>query len=265
MECHMTFVGTATLILEVGGLRFITDPVFDPPGTPLVLGKTGLVTYTALREPALAVDQVGAIDAVLLSHDHHGDNLDRTGRTLLPRAGRVVTTPAGSRRLSRRGLDNVQGLEPWEDIELHKDGFHVRVTAMPARHGPPLTRWLTGDVTGFLLEWSGQEDGALYISGDTRLYSGIHRIAERYRIGTAILHLGAARFAATGPLRYSMSGDEAAAVARLLEASRVIPVHYDGWTHFRENVDAVKNSFRRAGLAARLLWPLRGEAMALSV
>jgi hypothetical protein len=47
------------------------------------------------------------------------------------------------------------------------------VTATPARHGPPLSRPITGDVIGFALGWGGQEHGVLWISGDTVLYDGV--------------------------------------------------------------------------------------------
>lgn len=47
----------------------------------------------------VSIDDLGPIDAVLLTHDHHADNLDDLGRALLPAAGVVVTTTSGARRL----------------------------------------------------------------------------------------------------------------------------------------------------------------------
>jgi hypothetical protein len=61
-------------------------------------------------------------------------------------------------------------------------------------HGPPLSRLLTGDVTGFALRWDGQRDGVLWISGDTVLYDAVRQVADRLRVGTALLHLGGVRF-----------------------------------------------------------------------
>jgi hypothetical protein len=49
------------------------------------------------------------VDAVLLSHDQHDDNLDAVGRALLPVAGAVVTTTPGAKRLGREA----RGLAPW--------------------------------------------------------------------------------------------------------------------------------------------------------
>src|SRR5919202_6513555 len=85
-------VGGPTAVLEFAGLRWLTDPAFSPPGEY----AGGLVKTTG---PALAADAVGSIDVVLLSHDHHSDNLDPEGRELLTQAGTVLTTPAGAARL----------------------------------------------------------------------------------------------------------------------------------------------------------------------
>jgi hypothetical protein len=110
---------------------------------------------------------------VLLSHDHHGDNLDDAGRALLPSAGIVLTTTAAASRLG----GNAVGLTPRQTTTIgDSSGAHpaVAVTATPARHGPPLSRAIAGDVVGFALGWEGQEHGVLRISGDTVLYEGIH-------------------------------------------------------------------------------------------
>ena len=56
---------------------------------------------TKTTGPAVAAEEIGPIDAVLLPHDQHGDNLDRSGRALLTHAGVVLTTPEGAGRLGR--------------------------------------------------------------------------------------------------------------------------------------------------------------------
>ena len=78
----------------------------------------------------------------------------------------------------------------------------------------------------------GQEDGVLWISGDTVLFGGLREVAERLRIDTAVLHLGGVRFPVTGPLRYSMTARQAVELCGLLDARTVVPVHYEGWSHF---------------------------------
>ena len=87
--------GGPTTLIEIGGLRLLTDPTFDDVrdyelGPGLVLSKT-------LPSP-ISADEIGAVDAVLLSHDQHPDNLDVAGRAYLGQAPKVsrLPTPRGT-------------------------------------------------------------------------------------------------------------------------------------------------------------------------
>jgi L-ascorbate metabolism protein UlaG (beta-lactamase superfamily) len=95
-------------------------------------------------------------------------------------------------------------------------------------------------VVGFALAWEGKENGALWITGDTVLYDGVRQVADRLQVDTALLHLGCVRFPVTGPVRYSMTAREAVELCRLVRPRTVIPVHYEGWTHFRQGRGAIK-------------------------
>jgi L-ascorbate metabolism protein UlaG (beta-lactamase superfamily) len=89
-DLRITHIGGPTLLITVGGWRLLTDPTFDPPGRKYNFGwGTGSMK---LAGPSVAPAELGRIDAVLLTHDHHDDNLDSSGRALLPSAGVVVTT-----------------------------------------------------------------------------------------------------------------------------------------------------------------------------
>lgn len=241
MDVRLTHIGGPTVLIEFAGWRLLTDPTFDPAGGKYRFGwGTG---STKLAAPAIAAEEIGEIDAVLLSHDHHDDNLDAAGRALLPRAGTVVTTEAGAKRLG----GNARGLAPWASLELTAAGKPtITVTATPCRHGPPLSRPLVGDVVGFALRWDGQEHGVLWISGDTVLYDGVREVADRLDVGTAMIHLGGVRFPVTGPLRYTMTADEAVELCGLLRPETVVPIHYEGWRHFRQG----REQFEAALVAA---------------
>lgn len=66
------------------------------------------------------------------------------------------------------------------------------------------------------------------------------------------------RFGISGPLRYTFNGAEAARAAKLLQADTIVPLHYDGWEHFREPRDQADAAFGKAGLAERVRWLPRG-------
>ena len=65
------------------------------------------------------------------------------------------------------------------------------------------------------------------------------------------MHLGGVRFPLTGPIRYTMRARHVAAVCDLVQPHTTIPVHYEGWSHFREGHAAAQSALARAGEAVR--------------
>jgi len=242
-DVRITHIGGPTVLIEVEGWRPLTDPTFDPPGRRYFFGWGTM--SRKVTGPAIAASDLAPIDAVLLTHDHHGDNLDAAARTMLPSAGVVVTTIPGARRLG----GNARGLEPRATTRLETPARPpIEITATPCRHGPPLTHRLVGDVIGFALRWDAQDHGVLWISGDTVLYDGVRQVADRLRVDLALLHLGGVRFPVTGPARYTMTAQDAVELCGILRPRTAIPVHYEGWTHFRQGREAIERTFcDRAG------------------
>ncbi len=238
---RLTHIGGPTVLIEAGGWRLLTDPTFDPAE-----GKYSFGWGTGSRKlagPAVGVAELGEIDAVLLSHDQHDDNLDKAGRALLPSAGTVVTTASGAKRLG----GNARGLAAWETTRLEAPGTEaIEITATPCRHGPPLSRPIVGEVAGFALRWQGQQHGVLWISGDTVLYDGLREVADRLEVDAALIHLGGVRFPISGPLHYTMTAAQAIELCGLLGPRTVIPIHYEGWKHFRQGRDAIEAEFAAA-------------------
>ena len=256
---RVTHIGGPTTLIEIGGRRLLTDPTFDEPGRRYNFGWG--TSSRKVAGPAIPSSALGSIDAVLLSHDHHDDNLDAAGRALLPSAGVVVTTASGARRLGGGAV----GLAPWEKTKLEAPGWStIEITATPCRHGPPLSHALVGDVIGFALAWDGN---GVWISGDTVLFDGVRAVAERLEIATMIVHLGGVRFPVTGPLRYTMTAEQAAELLGELRPRTAIPVHYEGWAHFREQRDAIEPVFARAAAPVRdsIRWLPIGTAETVDV
>lgn len=247
-------IGGPTALIELGGLRLLTDPTFDPPGSYPV----GTRVLTKTVGPAMRPEQLPPIDAVLLSHDQHPDNLDAAGRSLLARCPMVLTTPAGAARLAGRPT----GLTPWETNELTRpDGEVLTVTAVPARHGPEGCETVTGDVTGFML--SGPGLPTVYVSGDNASLDHVAEIAAAFpRVDVAVLFAGAARTAVM-EADLTLSSDNAARAAQLLGRPEVVPVHVEGWQHFTQGPAEVSESFRRAGLGDQLVTLSAGETFNL--
>jgi L-ascorbate metabolism protein UlaG (beta-lactamase superfamily) len=261
---RLTHVGGPTVLIELGGWRLLTDPTFDPAGGSYRFGfGTG---SRKVAGPALAPEDLGEIDAVLLSHDQHDDNLDTAGRAWLPAAGTVVTTAPGAGRLRDEGIADARGLEAWERTTLSAPGKEaLTVTATPCRHGPPLSRPIVGAVAGFAVALaSGGADGAssspagdsdragapdhadVWISGDTVLYDGVREVGGRLAsVDVALIHLGGVRFPISGPLRYTMDAAEAAELVAVVDPRVAVPIHYEGWAHFREPAARARGELSR--------------------
>ena len=250
-DVRLTHIGGPTVLIEVGDWRLLTDPTFDPPGRRYFFGWGTM--SRKLAGPAVAATELPPIDAILLSHDHHGDNLDPAGRALLPAAGAIVTTVSGAKRLG----GSARGLAPWQTTRLEApDRTPIDITATPCRHGPPLSHPIVGDVIGFALRWDGQEDGVLWVSGDTVLYDGVREVADRLQVDTALLHLGGVRFGVSGPVRYTMTARDAVELCGLVRPRTAIPIHYEGWKHFRQGRDAIEREWAAApeDVRGRIRW-----------
>lgn len=249
---QVTRIGGPTMLVELDGWRILIDPTFDPPGRryAFALGTSSVKT----RGPALTPEQVGRVDVVLVSHDHHADNLDDAGRALLSDALHVVTTRSGGKRL---GLPPSHGLNTDQSVLLEAPGREpIRVTATPARHGPALSRPIVGDVIGFTVRRQSHARNNLWVTGDTVLTRQLRSLARYMHVDVAIVNAGGVRFGATGPLEYTMTGRHAVRLVTELQPTIAIPAHYDGWSHFRDGETGMRAAIREAPLevSQRFRW-----------
>jgi L-ascorbate metabolism protein UlaG (beta-lactamase superfamily) len=255
----LRLIGGPTALISYGGLRFLTDPTFDPPGEYQVPGVA--LVLRKLTAPAAQIDELEPIDAVLLSHDHHFDNLDRAGREMLARAGRVLTTDEGAERLE---ADATQ-LRPGDSVELERPGGgSIEVIAVRADHGPPEVAPKNGPVIGFVLR--GGDLPTLYISGDNASTEVVSEIVTvQGPIEFAVLFAGGAEVPERwGPGAYlTLTPEAAVEAARLLAGTTIIPVHQEGWAHFSFGPGELRRAFVEAGLDDRLRDVAPGEQVAL--
>ena len=267
----ITNIGTATALIHLGEpsspsrINLITDPVFNPGGTQIEY--RGLVIKKS-DSPALTLDHLPPIDAVLLSHEDHPDNLDELGRRLLD-GRRVFTTRDGAFQLAPR--PGVRGLKNWETVCLDLGGEgearKLEVTATPCKHLPG------GEVVGFIISspdgaFGTQPDGrpnAIYFSGDTIHLEELGKMKEKYHIAVAMLNIGKATVSLPGggadgggPLQITMGGDQAAQLAKDIGADVIVPLHFESWSHFTESGAELANDFAKAGVENKVLWLKRG-------
>jgi L-ascorbate metabolism protein UlaG (beta-lactamase superfamily) len=240
---RITLIGGPTALIEIDGFRLLTDPTFDPPRSY----QLPHVKLEKLSGPALGAEAIGEVDAVLLSHDQHADNLDDSGRSFLSSAKRVLTTVAGAKRLGGR----VEGLAPWAVTELiGAGGRSLTITATPARHGPAGIEPFSGDVIGFVVSSANANNRPIYISGDTVWYDGVAEVAKRFNAGLVLPFAGAAQ--TRGPFHLTMDTNDTVETARAFPDSVVVPLHTDGWAHFSQSGADLRATFDMLGFGSRL-------------
>ena len=252
---QLTYVGGPTALLDLGGVRLLTDPTFGAASTEFA---TPTYVLRKTEGPALTPAQIGRIDVVLLSHDHHFDNLDADGRRVLSDAHVVVTTIAGAGRLGGRSV----GLAPWESHDIRTAaGAVLRITATPARHGPEGGD--RGPVIGFMLTVPASSDPVVYVTGDTVWFDGVAEVARRLHPDVVVLFGGAGRVSEAGPEPLTFTAAEAVILSRAFAPALIVPLHFEGWAHFTEGRADIEAAFAAAHMQEHLRWPVAGRPLEL--
>ncbi|WP_067965466.1 MBL fold metallo-hydrolase [Nocardiopsis trehalosi] len=256
------FIGNATVILRWDDLTVLTDPNFLHRGQFAYLGK-GLVSRRR-TDPALRVDGLPRLDAVLLSH-LHGDHFDRVARRGLDHGLPVVTTPQAARRLRRHGFGESVGLDVWGDWGLAAGSTWMRVHAVPGRHGPRPFHRLLPPVMGSVVEFGPTGGGAeirIYVTGDTVMFDGVHEIPRRHPgIDLTLVHLGGTTL--PGGVMVTMDDRQGVELVEAVDPRTVSPIHYDDYGVFRSPLSAFTARLRRHGLGGRLRLLEKGTAIPL--
>jgi len=160
-SASLTFVGTATTVLRLGGFTLLTDPNFLHRGQRAYLGK-GLWTKR-LTEPALQPTQLPALDSILLSH-LHADHWDRIATRTLDRDTPVITTQAAARAPARA---RARGASARGTSARRRGSSRARARPPLARSGPlrPASRRPRAGLSGGGPLWAADD-------GDSRGHPG---------------------------------------------------------------------------------------------
>ncbi len=192
-------IGHSTHLVSIGGRRFLTDPWFHDPAYGSLVHGAG---------PAVDAENVGPLDAVLITHEHP-DHADFRAIDRLDKRALVVAATERLASLARRcGFSAVLVLRPWENVHVGA----VAVHAVPALHDCY--------EIGFVLVGAAHR---IYFAGDSRLHPDLPEIAERFQPDWAILPVDGTRIRWEEPS--VMTPADAVIAARQLGVRGVIPSH----------------------------------------
>jgi L-ascorbate metabolism protein UlaG (beta-lactamase superfamily) len=111
---------------------------------------------------------------------------------------------------------------------------------------------VSGEVAGFVIQRLNNSGPAVYVTGDTVWYERVAEVARRLSVAAIVLFAGAARVKARGPEALTMTHEDALATAAAFPDALIFPVHHNGWEHFSESQQTLKDAFAQAGVIHRL-------------
>ena len=252
----VVWLGHSSYFVIFAGKRILIDPVFSPYAPPVSFSTqafSGTILY--------AVDDMPAIDVLLITHDHW-DHLDHATVTALKdKVGQVLVPLGVGAHLEHWGYasERVREADWYEELQL--DGS-LTIHLIPARHYSG--RWLTRNKTlwsGFVLESPTQR---ILFSGDTGYGPHFKELGQRFG-GFDLAALDMGQYDPRWP-HIHMTPEEAAQAAEDLQAKALLPAHVGRfniarhtWTEPFERISAASE-----GKRYRLLTPQIGEPLAVS-
>ena len=235
----VTWVGHSTLLVQMGHVTFLTDPTWSSTASPVALGPRRFV------EPGLRMEDLPAVDFVVVSHNHY-DHMDLdTLRTLADKGTRIFVPLGNAGTLRSAGIVNVEELDWWQQRSVKRVAIHC----VPARH------WSRrGLFDGDRALWSGwvvvAEDRRFYFAGDTGAFAGFAEIGDRLGpFDLAAVPIGAYEPQAMMKPAH-LNPEEAVAAATAARAAKSVAVHFGTFDLSDEPIDEPPKRFRAASLAA---------------
>lgn len=228
----VTYIGHATLLLELGGARFLTDPNFD--------SKLGRI-LPRVSPPGIALERLPALDAILLTHAH-ADHLSFDSIERLPRTIPLFAPPVVAKWLRRLGYGHAIDLAPGETVSVANVTVHAAsATHRGNRYG--YDRWRSS-ANMYLLD----ADETVFFAGDTALVGDTHHLVERTlwakqrELDLALLPIGYAPWWKPGFRRGHLTHDDALTLFERLRARVLVPYH---WGTFRHVTATAHDAIRR--------------------
>ena len=254
---RIQLVRNSTLLIEIGGLKLLLDPMLDPAGArPPVEDTPNQKRNPLVDLPGPAPRYVEGIDAALITHTH-ADHLDATAIELMPWGLPLVVQPEDEAALRGHGFTEVTPVRG-----EHALPGGVTVTRTAGRHGTGEIGAALAPVSGFVLRAPGEP--VLYVAGDTIWCDEVAEALREHAPEVVVVNASGARFTEGDPI--VMTTADVLETARAAPAAQVIAVHLEAINHCLETREELAEAVAAAGLDRedRVKIPVDGESIEIS-
>lgn len=235
-ELEFHWVGGATWILTVDGVKIACDPVLCPAGT---VQDYGWFRSRRLEAPVYVEEDFRDVDLWLITHQHD-DHLDWKGLAYIGACSHVVTHANALPKLRQARCPSVTPLAWYQQHRLTIKGYDLVIEAMPAVHGiNPVSAWFAGGVNGYWVNLTrNQATRSVYVTGDTVTAKPVLNALQGRRADLLIPHMGAAK-QGSWIMALTLSAQMLRQMKELLQPTVTVPVHFGTFEHYVEPIAKV--------------------------
>jgi L-ascorbate metabolism protein UlaG (beta-lactamase superfamily) len=245
----------ATLFIELGGVKFLVDPMFSPKDAMDPVGNAGNQTRIPMVELPISGDAlkkiIEEVDAVVVTHTHR-DHWDKAAQEMIPKSKPIICQPMDEETIKGQQFTHVTAV-------IDKLSFKgVDIWRTSGHHGSGEIEKKMGTVSGFVFSVSGQ---TIYVAGDTIWCSEVEESLRKFKPNAVVLNTGAPQFLTGGPI--TMDAGDVIKTYRSLPSAKFIAVHMETINHCLMKRADLRSALAKEGLEEKVIIPDDGEVISL--